>query len=174
MVRATSGAMSNALNPDTEILAVVQASMGRRILGLGSLYLLALMVIYVAVVQPPDIGWQVFLFVLGGGSIWIAEMMRKATALSLELTNSELRDSEGTVLAQVEDIMSLDRGVFAFKPSNGFLLRLSKSEGRTWRPGLWWRLGNRIGVGGMTPGPQTKFMAEMIAAMIAQRDDPQD
>lgn len=166
--------MSDTQSSDTEILAVVQASMGRRILGLGSLYLLALMVIYVAVVQPPDIGWQVFLFALGGGSIWIAEMMRKATALSLELTKTQLRDSAGTVLADIEDVMSLDRGVFAFKPSNGFLLRLSRSTGRTWQPGLWWRLGNRIGVGGMTPGPQTKFMAEMIAAMIAQRDDPQD
>jgi len=162
--------MSDTHTSDTEILATVQASMGRRILGIGSLYLLSLMVIYVAVVKPPEIGWQIFLFVLGGGSIWIAEMMRKATALSLELTKTELRDSAGTVLAKIEDVQSLDRGVFAFKPSNGFLLRLSTSTGRTWHPGLWWRLGNRVGVGGMTPGPQTKFMAEMISAMVAQRD----
>ncbi len=39
-----------------------------------------------------------------------------------------------------------------------------------WRPGLWWRVGRRIGVGGMTPASQTKFMSEIIAAMIAQRD----
>ncbi|MEL7131214.1 MAG: hypothetical protein AAGK77_02255 [Pseudomonadota bacterium] len=154
---------------DDEVIATIQASPGRRILGIGSLWLLSLMVIYVAVVRPPEIGWQLFLFILGAGSIWIAEKMRRATALTLELTPKVLRDSSGAILTKVADIQSLDRGVFAFKPSNGFLLRLSKSSGRSWRPGLWWRLGNRVGVGGMTPGHQAKFMAEILSAMIAER-----
>lgn len=162
--------MSNENHSEPEILAAIYASMGRRILGIGSLYGLSLMVIYVAVTQPPALGWQVFLFVLGGGSIWIAEQMRRATGFALELTELELRDTSGVVLAQIEDMVSLDRGTFAFKPSNGFLIRLKSGTGRTWRPGMWWRMGSRIGVGGMTPGPQTKFMAEMISAMIAQRD----
>ncbi|MEM8654930.1 MAG: hypothetical protein AAGF36_09300 [Pseudomonadota bacterium] len=154
---------------DNEVIATIQASPGRRILGIGSLWVLSLMVIYVAIVRPPEIGWQVFLFALGGGSIWIAEKMRRATALVLELTPQVLRDSSGATLAEVPDIQSLDRGMFAFKPSNGFLLRLSSSNGRRWRPGLWWRLGNRVGVGGMTPGHQAKFMAEILSAMIADR-----
>ncbi|WP_299151862.1 hypothetical protein [uncultured Tateyamaria sp.] len=154
--------------PD-QVIATIAASPGRRILGIGSLYILSLMVIYVAIVRPPDIGWQVFLFVLGGGSIWIAEQMRRATAVRLELTMEALRDSDGDILTRVEDIVAIDRGMFAFKPSNGFLLRLSRPGPRTWRPGLWWRMGSRIGVGGMTPGHQAKFMAEMISAMIAQR-----
>ncbi|WP_299648270.1 hypothetical protein [uncultured Tateyamaria sp.] len=152
-----------------EVIATINASPGRRILGIGSLWLLSLMVIYVAIVRPPEIGWQVFLLVLGGGSIWIAEKMRRATALTLELTPEFLRDSSGEVVAKIDDILSIDRGMFAFKPSNGFLLRLSASNGRAWRPGLWWRLGNRIGIGGMTPGHQAKFMAEILSAMIAER-----
>ncbi|WP_299368316.1 hypothetical protein [uncultured Tateyamaria sp.] len=162
------------LNQDTSdptrVLATITASPGRRILGIGSLWVLSLLVIYVAIVQPPAMGWQLFLFALGGGSIWIAEQMRRATALSLELTMQELRDSSGEVLAKADDIHSIDRGMFAFKPSNGFLLRLSTPAARTWRPGLWWRMGRRVGVGGMTPGHQAKFMAEMISAMIAERD----
>ncbi|WP_299546791.1 hypothetical protein [uncultured Tateyamaria sp.] len=152
-----------------EVIATINASPGRRILGIGSLWILSLMVIYVAIVRPPEIGWQLFLFALGGGSIWIAEKMRRATALTLELTPEELRDSSGQVVARTDDIQSLDRGMFAFKPSNGFLLRLNGSDGRAWRPGLWWRLGNRVGVGGMTPGHQAKFMAEILSAMIAER-----
>jgi hypothetical protein len=41
------------------------------------------------------------------------------------------------VLARIDEIASLDRGTFAFKPSNGFLLRLSRKGTRVWRPGLW-------------------------------------
>jgi len=162
--------MSDQNSSEPEVLAVIHSSMGRRILGIGSLYALSLMVIYVALTQPPEIGWQLFLLIMGGGSIWIAERMRKATGNALELTEHELRDTSGILIARVEDMVSLDRGAFAFKPSNGFLIRLSSGQRRTWRPGMWWRIGSRIGVGGMVPGPQTKFMAEMISAMIAQRD----
>ena len=155
---------------DSEVLATVRASAGRRALGVGSIYLLAVLVLYVAIVSPPEPGWQAFLFVVGGGSIWMAEMMRRATSHRLELTRRELRDSSGVVLTDVDSIIGLDRGMFAFKPSNGFLLKLSQAGPRGWRPGMWWRVGARIGVGGMTPGHQTKFMAEMISAMIAERE----
>lgn len=162
--------MSETNVSEPEVLAVIHSSMGRRILGIGSLYTLSLLVIYVALTQPPAIGWQVFMLALGGGSIWIAEQMRRATNTALELTEHELRDTSGVLIARVENMVAIDRGAFAFKPSNGFLIRLSSGQGRVWRPGMWWRIGSRIGVGGMVPGPQTKFMAEMIAAMIAQRD----
>ncbi len=162
--------MSDTNASEPEVLAVIHSSMGRRILGIGSLYTLSLLVIYVALTQPPAIGWQVFMLALGGGSIWIAEQMRRATNTALELTEHELRDTSGVLIARVENMVAIDRGAFAFKPSNGFLIRLSSGQGRVWRPGMWWRIGSRIGVGGMVPGPQTKFMAEMIAAMIAQRE----
>ena len=161
--------MGNAAKQD-EVLAVVQSSMGRRILGVGSIWVLALLVLYVAIVSPPAPGWQVFLFVVGGGAIWMAERMRRATSRAIELTRTELRDTGGTVLAAVDQLVSVDRGMFAFKPSNGFLLKTSAKAARSWHPGMWWRMGARIGVGGMTPGHQAKFMAEMISAMIAERE----
>ena len=153
-----------------EVLAVVRASLGRRILGLTSLGLLGVLLIYIAFTQPPAFGWQLFLLVVGGAAIWIAETMRRATASAVELTPTELRDADGTRIALVADIENLDRGFFAFKPSNGFLIRTRQGAARQWRPGLWWRVGRRIGVGGMTPASQTKFMSEVLAALMLERD----
>jgi hypothetical protein len=99
----------------------------------------------------------------------MGEGMRRATGHGLVLTERELRDSAGTVLARVEDMVSVDRGLFAFKPSNGFLLMTATRAERAWRPGLWWRFGRRIGVGGLAPARQTRAMAEIIATMIARR-----
>lgn len=161
-------------NHQDEVLARVQASVGRRVLGIGMLCFLAVLVIYVAIVSPPSLGWQLFLVAMGTGSLMIANAMRKSTSETLELTREELRDTSGEVLARVEEIVSIDRGAFAFKPSNGFLLRLSVPQNRSWRPGLWWRSGKRIGVGGMTPGRQTKYMAEIIGVMIAEREQGTD
>lgn len=153
-----------------EVLAVVQASNGRRFLGLASLAMLGILLLYIAFARPPDLGWQVFLIVVGGVSLWGADAMRRATASRVELTETEIRDADGTVIALVADVISMDRGAFAFKPSNGFLLKTKTPASRDWRPGLWWRMGRRIGIGGMTPGNQTKFMSEILAALMAKRD----
>lgn len=158
---------------EDEVLARVTPSAGRRILGIGMLGFLAVLVIYVAITTPPSLGWQVFLIALGTVSLVIANAMRKATQHTLELTRTELRDDAGTVLVRMEDVISIDRGAFAFKPSNGFLLRLKTAQPKDWRPGLWWRASRRIGVGGMTPMRATKYMAEVIAIMIAERDQDQ-
>ena len=150
-------------DPD-EVLATVKASSGRRLIGLTSLSALGVFLAYIAFTSSPGLGWQIFLLACGGAAIWMADRMRRATASVIELTPTELRDG-------VADIETLDRGVFAFKPSNGFLLRTKAGvhKGNVWRPGLWWRIGRRVGIGGMTPGSQTKFMSEIISAMMASR-----
>lgn len=156
---------------DQEVLATVSTSPGRRWMGVLSLYGLAILLIYVAFSQPPALVWQVFLLVMGGCAFWLADNLRRATTRTIELTREELRDSTGEVIARVADIQGVDRGFFAFKPSNGFLLRTSTPQGpRRWLPGMWWRLGRQIGVGGVTPGSQTKFLTEILAAMLAERD----
>ena len=95
--------------------------------------------------------------------------MRRSTELTIELTRSELRDSSGTCIARIEDITAVERGLLAFKPSNGFMLKTRTPGPRVWRPGIWWRIGRRVGIGGVMPGHQTKAMAEILAALQAER-----
>ena len=98
--------------------------------------------------------------------LWQAERLRRSTTVTIELTATELRDSAGTVLARIDEVQSVERGTFAFKPSNGFTLVLNSKKPRAWLPGLWWRFGRRVGVGGVTNAGQAKFMAERINMMI--------
>lgn len=154
---------------DDDILATVRVSVLRRWLGVGVLLGFGGMVIYIALAVPPALHWQIFLLLIGAGSLWMAERMRRATALQLELTREELRCSDGTRIAAVGEIEAVERGTFAFKPSNGFLIRTRAGDARAWYPGLWWRLGRRVGVGGVTSAPQTKAMSEILAAVLAER-----
>ncbi len=158
---------------ENEILATARASTGRRVLGLTSLAILGFLMIYIAFLRPPSIGFQVFLIAVGAGALWMTDAMRRATASVVELTPLMLRDGDGTVIAMIADIETMDRGVFAFKPSNGFLLKTRTAGERAWRPGLWWRMGRRIGIGGMTPGSQTKYMSEVISTLMVLRDPHQ-
>lgn len=155
-----------------EVLAIVVASPPRRVIGVGSVLILGVTAICVALLRPPsNPGWVVFLLVLGLGALWLTDRMRKATSNRLELTRDALRSSTGEVLVNVADVEAIERGAFAFKPSNGFTLRLkpdAQSGPKRWEPGLWWRLGNRVGVGGVTPGHQGRAMAEILSAVMQE------
>lgn len=154
---------------DHDVIATLQASLLRRMFAYGTVFVLGALVVMLAFVQPPALGWQLFLLAFGGATLLVAERLRRATLLGLVLTEDELRDTGGQVLARLDNIASVDRGAFAFKPSNGFILRLAEPAPRTWAPGLWWRYGRRVGVGGVTPAGPAKYMAEQIALRIVAR-----
>jgi len=151
-------------------LATVRASAPRRWIGVGMLGIVGMLVVLVALAAPPEPGWQIFLLVIGGASFWLAQRMWFATKDAIELTRTQLRTGSGRVICEVADIEAIDRSVFAFKPSNGFLVLTRVSGKNTWEPGLWWRLGRRIGVGGMTAAAETKFMSEMLSGLLAERE----
>lgn len=160
------------LEPDANgVLLRVAPSAARRVFAVGVIYLLGALLIWMAVAQPPALGWAVFLIALGAFILWAAERMRRSTTLELELTEEGLRDTGGTWLALWDDIAKVERGTFAAKPSNGFVLMLKQKGPRAWAPGLYWKFGRRVGVGGVTPMRETKFMGEQIAMILAQRNN---
>lgn len=152
------------------IYATVAASPIRRLFAYGILFSLGALVLFTTISEPPAVPWLVFMLAFGVGVLVLAERLRRATMLVVELTETEVRDSSGAVLARIDQIKGVDRGVFAFKPSNGFTLVMTSKQPRSWAPGLWWRLGRRVGVGGVTSAGQSKFMAEQIAFRLAERD----
>ncbi|WP_238367016.1 hypothetical protein [Mesobacterium pallidum] len=159
--------------PETtpEILARIEASPARRWLAVGMLWLLAVLLLGTAIQSPPT-DRLLLLFLAGVGivAILMAVALYRATARSLVLTRDALWEDGGDLVARMDNIRSVDRGFMAFKPSNGFVLTLTKPEARAWRPGLWWRLGKRVGVGGVTPGSQAKSMADLILIALRERD----
>ncbi|MEL7011741.1 MAG: hypothetical protein AAFO72_00520 [Pseudomonadota bacterium] len=158
-----------------EVITTLYASPSRRYLGIVMLLLLGGLLIYTALAHPPDeLGWQAFLLGMGAVFLWVSERMRQATSRGVELTENGLRGSDGEVIASIDDIHSVDRSIFVFKPSNGFVVRLNRSAPARWMPGLWWRMGKRIGIGGVTPGGGGKVMADMLAAMLLKRDKGSD
>ena len=156
----------------SEILATVHASAPRRLFGVTLNIVLGLLLIYIALIKPPaHMGWQAFLVLLGVTVLWLGQKMWYATQRVIELTETELRDSSGEVIAYVDQIVSIDRGMLAFKPSNGFIFKVKTAQPRAWNPGLWWRFGRRVGVGGVTPGSSKKMMADILAAKLAERTE---
>jgi hypothetical protein len=154
-----------------DIITAVVPSIMRRAFGVGVLSCAGFLMLYIVVTQPPEgLQWILVLILAGGMFLYGSYKMWDATGYRIELTDDGIRMSNGIVVARFEDIHAVDRSFFAFKPSNGFLVTLNKKYTNTWVPGLWWRIGKRIGIGGLTSGAEGKIMADTLAAMIAQRD----
>lgn len=153
----------------SDILATVSPSPMRRLFGAAVMGTLGALLIYMALATAPSFGWRVVLLAFGGVSVFGTIKLWQATEGRVELTATQLRDSSGRVLAEVDQIIGIDRGMFAFKPSNGFVLKLASRHDRGWAPGLWWRTSRRLGIGGVTSAGEAKFMAEMLAARLAMR-----
>ena len=157
---------------DSEILATVMPSTARRYAGLGMLAVLGAMLTYVALATPPtSIMWRIGLLALGVVVLWLAEKMRRATKVGVVLTRDELRTTDGQTLVRIEDMAGVVRGSFSLKPSNGFTVITKTRQARAWAPGVWWRVGKRVGVGGVTAASQAKYMSEILAALLAERGD---
>lgn len=153
-------------------VATINPSPARRVVSFGIILSLGLILLYISFATPPASPfWRVFLLGLGLGAVFLAEKLRRASALNIQMTEDSIFDSSGREICKIADIVGIDRGTFAFKPSNGFLIKTRVPQPRVWAPGLWWRMGRRIGVGGITPAGEAKFMAELIALRIAGRDD---
>lgn len=152
------------------VLATLRPSPIRRWAAIGMTGALGLICLSLALLRPPaEPVWLVVLVVLGGGALWLSRRVALATATVVELTPTGLRDGAGRPIAPLRQIVTVERGAFAFKPSNGFLVRLSEPGDLAWQPGLWWRVGRSVGVGGVTPSLQGRLMADAIAALLLRQ-----
>lgn len=151
------------------VIATLTASPPRRWTGTVMLGLLGVLLIYLAFSVPFGVS-QIVLILCGASVIAAASRLYTATAQMIELTKTELRVKDGVVLTELSNIANVERGAFAFKPSNGFLVTTKQSGPRRWSPGMYWCFAKRIGIGGVTGAPQSKGMAETLSILIAQQD----
>lgn len=154
-----------------EVIIAIQAAPARRIFGAASLGLLGLILVYLGFTLQGAFVGRVFLLAIGAFALWATTLLWAASSQALELTDDELRESSGAVLVKVDQIDRVERGTFAFKPSNGFMIILKDRHSRSWRPGVWWRFGKRIGVGGVLNAGQNKAMAEILTALLVKKND---
>ncbi|MEM9850852.1 MAG: hypothetical protein AAF761_02525 [Pseudomonadota bacterium] len=152
-----------------QLLAQLRVKGPRRVVAIVSVGLLAAAAIYLAVTPGMPAGARVFLIALGGVVGWGAWAIAKSTEVDLLLTRDGLVDAAGQMIAPMEYIERVDRGVFAVKPPSGFVIKLNTKMPAGWAPGVWWRIGRRIGIGGAVSGPDAKAMAEILELALADR-----
>ncbi|SPJ23983.1 hypothetical protein [Palleronia abyssalis] len=157
------------MSDPSEILYRLDASAPRRVFATGVLAALTGLLLWLSLAAQADPIWRVVLIAIAVAAAFAARSLWVATAYAILLTEEGLVQSDGRLIASYDQIGSVDRGMFALKPSNGFLINLTEARPFGWAPGLWWRWGKRVGVGGVTRAGSAKAMADLLALRIEAR-----
>lgn len=146
-----------------KIISRLRPSLARRVLAAGSPAGLGVIVIWLAANHPaPSAGLLAGLLALALASFAFAAITWRATALGLELTEAELRDTNGRRLFELSEVSAIEKSVLSWKPAGGFAVVLNEPRSRVWVPGLWWRVGRRVMIGGATNSGEAKAMADLM------------
>ena len=150
-----------------EVLCSLEPSPSRTLFGALMLVLLAGFLFYIGFSDASNnLVSRIALPGLGIASLLSAYRIYAVSQDKILLTRDALRTRDGTLVANIGDVERVETGLLAMKPSNGFLLILKKPMKRAWYPGLWWRFGKRIGIGGITSKHGGKVMAGAIASLM--------
>ena len=150
---------------DDEILLSIGPSPVRRIFAVICFVAMAIVLFGLLLQGDPAFLWQVVFAGTAVASLWGAKRLYQGTDDDVELTRTELRLKSGRLLTTIDNVKVVERGPFAFKPSNGFLVRLKEPCGKGWAPGLFWQRGRYLGIGGAINAGHTRAMAEAITAL---------
>ena len=150
-------------------IATLNPSPGRRATGIGMLVILGAVLAYVGISAIDDLAAGASLLALGATAFWAAQRLRVSTRESLELRGGGLYSTDGSLVAEIGNVARVDLGIFAMRPTGGFLLVLKSPMPKAWKPGLWWRFGKRVGIGGVTSKAEAKAMAEALARLVRSR-----
>lgn len=93
---------------------------------------------------------------------WFGQALLFTKARAVIFEGDRLYDDSGVEICHLDNVAEIEKGLHLFKPSSGFVLKLRTRQPAGWSPGLWWRVGHRVGVGGATPGRRAKAMADAI------------
>lgn len=153
----------------SDVIATLHPSPVRRAVGVAGLLAFGAAFVWIALAEPPaSLTGRLGALIAGIAALVLADRMRRATSVRLELTAEELREAGGRTLARVDQIRAVERGAFALKPAAGFRIHLRAAGEAAWAPGLWWRLGRSVGVGGVTGKTEARIMAEAISSLIGE------
>lgn len=148
----------------------IKPSLARVIIGAAAAGGLGCFVLWIAIQGNELSGLQrvvvVILGLLLAAAGWLMARNMKQT---LVMNEHGLSDGRGTVICSLDQIVTVERGLSVLKPSNGFVVTIKDPMSSAWVPGVWWRYGRRIALGGLLPGGAMKVMAATLEHAVNAR-----
>ncbi|MEM0977526.1 MAG: hypothetical protein AAGJ34_08330 [Pseudomonadota bacterium] len=154
---------------DQETVLFAPISAGRYWFGIACLSLPALFIVFALSQGVVTRLWAMgFLMAIASAFLWAAYRMYSVPRAGLLFDGRVLRTEDGLVVAALTDIDVVQTGIFAMRPSNGFSLIMKEADHLPTRPGIFWRQGKMIGIGGILAAAETRAIGRLMQAKLKE------
>ena len=94
--------------------------------------------------------------------LWFIRFLKRYSKIGFLINQSGLFNLDGSIICKMDDIERIDISPYTFKSANGFIVILKTKSSFNLTPGLYWRLGKRISIGGLVSKSESKFLSQTL------------
>ena len=100
--------------------------------------------------------------------LWFIRFLKRYSKIGFLINQSGLFNIDGSVICEIDDIERIDVSPYTFKSANGFIVILKTKSSFKSIPGLYWRLGKRLSIGGLVSKNESKFLSQTLLSFFEE------
>ena len=140
-----------------------------KILGLTIFALLAFLIVSLSRLEKNisvlDMLLIPIIVVLG---LWLKRFLNRYSKIGFLINELGMFNLDESLIFKMDEIERIDVSPYTFKSANGFIILLKTKSSFKFIPGLYWRLGNRISIGGLVSKNESKFLSTTLLELYEQ------
>ncbi len=101
--------------------------------------------------------------------VWLRKFLNHYSKIGFLINKVGLFDLNENIICKIDDIKRIDASPYTFKSANGFLILLDTKSSFKSIPGLYWRYGHRISIGGLVSKHESKYLAGILSDLVTNK-----
>ena len=101
--------------------------------------------------------------------LWFKRFLKRYSNVGFLINDTGLFNLDETIVCKMSDIARVDVSPYTFKSANGFIVLLKTQSSFKSIPGLYWRLGKRISIGGLVSKNESKFLSGALLRFLEKK-----
>ena len=132
------------------------------------IFILSLFLIYTLLTLNDKISFSDFLLIpiLVISILWFRRFLSRYSKIGFVISTDGLFDLNMDLICTIDDIKKIDVSPYTFKSANGFIILLKTKSSFKSIPGLYWRVGKRISIGGLVSKNESKLLSGRLIEMF--------
>ena len=103
-------------------------------------------------------------------ALWFTRFLKRYSKVGFLINQSGLFNLDGSIICEIGDIEIIDVSPYTFKSANGFIVILKTKNSFKLIPGLYWRLGKRLSIGGLVSKTESKFLSQALLRFYEEKE----
>ena len=95
-------------------------------------------------------------------ALWFKSFLNRYSKMGFLINQEGLFNLDKSLICRIDEIDQIDTSPYTFKSANGFIVILKTKNSFKTVPGLYWRLGKRISIGGLIAKNESKFVSSTL------------